>query len=150
VCVLSGTRLLIIADGCWVASACCAPRMSPRRCFLCALAVLSASIVVLAMSGGGAAAAPDTKSVLEVDKIIPDAWRVGLAVFAQRMASRRCFLTAIAVLALAILLVAICHRRLGVLASFLLRHVGVCAAADRCGVLLLCVASQGGFSQRCR
>jgi hypothetical protein len=82
--------------------------------------------------------------------IIPDAWRVGLAVFALRMASRRCFLTAIAVLALAILLVAICHRRLGVQASFLLRHVGVCAAADRCGVLLLCVASQGGFSQRCR
>jgi hypothetical protein len=38
--------------------------------------------------------------------IIPDAWRVGLAVFALRMASRRCFLTAIAVLALAILLVA--------------------------------------------
>jgi hypothetical protein len=38
----------------------------------------------------------------------------------------------------------------GVLASFLLRHVGVCAGADRCGVLLLCVASQGGFSQRCR
>ena len=38
--------------------------------------------------------------------IIPDAWRVGLAVFAVRMASRRCFLTAIAVLALAILLVA--------------------------------------------
>ena len=31
--------------------------------------MLSASIVVLAMSGGGAAAAPDTKSVLEVDKI---------------------------------------------------------------------------------
>jgi hypothetical protein len=31
--------------------------------------VLSASIVVLAMSGGGAAAATDTKSVLEVDKI---------------------------------------------------------------------------------
>jgi hypothetical protein len=31
--------------------------------------VLSASIVVLAMSGTGAAAAPDTNSVLEVDKI---------------------------------------------------------------------------------
>jgi hypothetical protein len=31
--------------------------------------VLSASIVVLAMSGGGAAAAPDPKSLLEVDKI---------------------------------------------------------------------------------
>ncbi len=31
--------------------------------------MLSASIVVLAMSGGGAAASPDTKSVLEVDKI---------------------------------------------------------------------------------
>jgi hypothetical protein len=30
----------------------------------------------------------------------------------------------------------------GVLASFLLRQVGVCAGADRCGVLLLCVASQ--------
>jgi hypothetical protein len=43
--------------------------MSLRRCFLAALAVLSASIVVLAMSGGGAAAAPDTKSLLEVDKI---------------------------------------------------------------------------------
>ena len=66
---MSGTRLLFIADGCWVASACCAPRMSPRRCFLCALAVLSASIVVLAMSGGVAAAASDTKSVLEVDTI---------------------------------------------------------------------------------
>jgi hypothetical protein len=38
--------------------------------------------------------------------IIPDAWRAGLAVLALRMASRRCFLTAIAVLALAILLVA--------------------------------------------
>ena len=38
--------------------------------------------------------------------IIPDAWRAGLAVCALRMASRRCFLTAIAVLALAILLVA--------------------------------------------
>jgi len=38
--------------------------------------------------------------------IIPEPWRVGLAVFALRMASRRCFLTAIAVLALAILLVA--------------------------------------------
>jgi hypothetical protein len=60
---------LIIADGCWVASACCAPRMSLRRCFLGALAVLSASIVVLAMSGGVAAAAPDTKRLLEVDKI---------------------------------------------------------------------------------
>jgi hypothetical protein len=60
---------LFIADGCWVASACCAPRISLRRCFLCALAVLSASIVVLAMSGGGAAAAPDTKSLVEVDKI---------------------------------------------------------------------------------
>ena len=43
--------------------------MSPRRCFLCVLAILSASIVVLAMSGGGAAAAPDNKSVWEVDKI---------------------------------------------------------------------------------
>ena len=43
--------------------------MSLRRCFLGALAVLSASIVVLAMSGGVAAAAPDTKSLLEVDKI---------------------------------------------------------------------------------
>ena len=31
--------------------------------------MLSASIVVLAMSGGGAAATPDTKSVFEVDKI---------------------------------------------------------------------------------
>ena len=31
--------------------------------------MLSASIVVLAMSGGGAAAAPDNKRVLEVDKI---------------------------------------------------------------------------------
>ncbi len=31
--------------------------------------MLSASIVVLAMSGTGAAAAPDTNSVLEVDKI---------------------------------------------------------------------------------
>ncbi len=31
--------------------------------------MLSASIVVLAMSGGGAAATSDTKSVLEVDKI---------------------------------------------------------------------------------
>ena len=31
--------------------------------------MLSASIVVLAMSGGVAAAAPDTKSLLEVDKI---------------------------------------------------------------------------------
>ena len=38
--------------------------------------------------------------------IIPDACRVALAVFALRMASRRCFLTAIAVLALVILLVA--------------------------------------------
>jgi hypothetical protein len=38
--------------------------------------------------------------------IIPEPWRVGLAVFALRMASRRCFLTAIAVLALVILLVA--------------------------------------------
>ncbi len=38
----------------------------------------------------------------------------------------------------------------GVLASFLLWHVGVFAGADRCGVLLLCVASQGGISQRCR
>ena len=43
--------------------------MSMRRCFLGALAVLSASIVVLAMSGGGAAAAPDTKRLLEVDTI---------------------------------------------------------------------------------
>jgi hypothetical protein len=43
--------------------------MSLRRCFLGALAVLSASIVVLAMSEGDAAAAPDTKSLLEVDKI---------------------------------------------------------------------------------
>ena len=31
--------------------------------------MLSASIVVLAMSGGGAAAAPDTKRLLEVDTI---------------------------------------------------------------------------------
>ena len=31
--------------------------------------MLSASIVVVAMSGTGAAAAPDTKSVLVVDKI---------------------------------------------------------------------------------
>jgi hypothetical protein len=37
-----------------------------------------------------------------------------------------------------------------VLASFLVLHVGVCAGDDLCGVLLLCVASQGGFSQRCR
>jgi hypothetical protein len=43
--------------------------MSLRRCFLGALAVLSASIVVLAMSGGGATAAPDTKRLLEVDTI---------------------------------------------------------------------------------
>ncbi len=66
---MSGTRLMIIADGCWVASACCAPRMSLHRCFLGALAVLSASIVVLAMSGAGAAAVPDTNNVLEVDTI---------------------------------------------------------------------------------
>jgi hypothetical protein len=39
------------------------------RCFLGALAVLSASIVVLAMSGTGAAAAPDTYSVFDVDKM---------------------------------------------------------------------------------
>jgi hypothetical protein len=38
--------------------------------------------------------------------IIPDACRAGLAVFALRMASRRCFLGAIAMLALAILLFA--------------------------------------------
>jgi hypothetical protein len=38
--------------------------------------------------------------------IIQDAWRAGLAVLALRMASRRCFLTTIAVLALVILLVA--------------------------------------------
>jgi hypothetical protein len=38
--------------------------------------------------------------------IIPDAWRAGLAVLALRMASRRCFLTTIAVLALVILRVA--------------------------------------------
>ena len=31
--------------------------------------MLSASLVVLAMSGAGAAAVPDTNSVLEVDKI---------------------------------------------------------------------------------
>jgi hypothetical protein len=43
--------------------------MSLRRCFLGALAVLSASIVVLAMSEGDAAAATDTKNLLEVDKI---------------------------------------------------------------------------------
>jgi hypothetical protein len=43
--------------------------MSFRRCFLGALAVLSASIIVLAMSGTGAAAASDTYSVLDVDKI---------------------------------------------------------------------------------
>jgi hypothetical protein len=43
--------------------------MSMGPCFLGALAVLSASIVVLAMSGGVATAAPDTKRLLEVDKI---------------------------------------------------------------------------------
>ena len=69
VCELSDTRLLIISDGCLVASACCVPRMSLRRCFWGSLAVLSASIVVLSMSGRGAAAALDTNSVLDVDKI---------------------------------------------------------------------------------
>jgi hypothetical protein len=43
--------------------------MSMRRCFLGALAVLSASIVMLAMSGTGASAEPDTNSVFDVDKI---------------------------------------------------------------------------------
>jgi hypothetical protein len=69
VCVLSGTRLLTNADGCWVASACCASHMWLRSCFLAVLTVLSDSIVVLAMSGTGATAATDTNSVLEVDKI---------------------------------------------------------------------------------
>ena len=43
--------------------------MSMRRCFLAALAVLSASIVVPTLSETGDAAAPDTNCVLEVDKI---------------------------------------------------------------------------------
>jgi hypothetical protein len=43
--------------------------MSIHRCFLAALAVLSASIIVPAMFETGAASASDTNCVLEVDKI---------------------------------------------------------------------------------
>jgi hypothetical protein len=51
--------------------------MSLRRCFWGSHAVLSSSIIVLSMSGRGAAAALDTNSVLDVDKISEvDFWRI--------------------------------------------------------------------------
>jgi hypothetical protein len=52
-------------------------------------------------TGGRACVLSDT-----LHSIIPDACRAGLAFFAVRMASRRCFLTAIAVLAPSVLLFA--------------------------------------------